>query len=116
MKKTKKKQVCGAACFMAAEIKFSKDVRPSVHPSVRPRASGTRSSSGLTTHFTLQQHQMTTMASRITSQLSVCSAVCLRLKTKKHQRSALLSLCEGNPSVIGGFPAQRDNYAENVLI
>ena len=22
-----KKQVCGAACFMAAEIKFSKDVR-----------------------------------------------------------------------------------------
>ena len=31
----KKKQVCGAACFMAAEIKFSKDVRPSVRPSVR---------------------------------------------------------------------------------
>ena len=31
MKKTrKKKQVCGAACFMAAEIKFSEDVRPSV--------------------------------------------------------------------------------------
>ena len=29
MKKTGKKQVCGAACFMAAEIKFSKDVRPS---------------------------------------------------------------------------------------
>ena len=36
MKKTrKKKQVCGAACFMAAEIKFSEDVRPSVRPSVR---------------------------------------------------------------------------------
>ena len=34
MKKTrKKKQVCGAACFMAAEIKFSEDVRPSVRPS-----------------------------------------------------------------------------------
>ena len=32
MKKTrKKKQVCGAACFMAAEIKLSKDVRPSVN-------------------------------------------------------------------------------------
>ena len=30
MKTRKKKQVCGAACFMAAEIKFSKDVRPSV--------------------------------------------------------------------------------------
>ena len=26
----KNKQVCGAACFMAAEIKFSKDVHPSV--------------------------------------------------------------------------------------
>ena len=35
MKKTrKKKQVCGAACFMAAEIKFSKDVRLSVCLSV----------------------------------------------------------------------------------
>ena len=40
MKKTrKKKQVCGAACFMAAEIKFSEDVRPSVRPSVRPTVS-----------------------------------------------------------------------------
>ena len=46
MKKTrKKKQVCGAACFMAAEIKFSEDVRPSeawntlfrpIHGSVGP--------------------------------------------------------------------------------
>ena len=37
MKKTKKKkQVCGAACFMAAEIKFSEDVRLSVRPSVCP--------------------------------------------------------------------------------
>ena len=36
MKKTrKKKQVCGAACFMAAEMKFSKNVRPSVCSSVR---------------------------------------------------------------------------------
>ena len=35
MKKTrKKKQVCGAACFMAAEIKFSEDVRLSVCLSV----------------------------------------------------------------------------------
>ena len=35
MKKTrKKKQVCSAACFMAAEIKLSKDVGPSVRPSV----------------------------------------------------------------------------------
>ena len=32
-KTTKKKQVYGAACFMAAEIKFSEDVRLSVCPS-----------------------------------------------------------------------------------
>ena len=39
MKKTrKKKQVCGAACFMAAEIKFSKDVRTSVRPASRVRS------------------------------------------------------------------------------
>ena len=41
MKKTrKKKQVCGAACFMAAEIKFSKDICPSVRPSVCPSICG----------------------------------------------------------------------------
>ena len=43
MKKTrKKKQVCGAACFMAAEIKFSEDVRLSVRPShlFTPQPSG----------------------------------------------------------------------------
>ena len=35
-KKTRKKeQVCCAACFMAAEIKFSKDVHLSLRPSVR---------------------------------------------------------------------------------
>ena len=33
-KRRKKKQVCSAACFMAAEIKFSKDVCPSVLHSV----------------------------------------------------------------------------------
>ena len=36
------------------------------------------------------------------------------LTTKKHQRSALLSLCEGNPPVTDGFPAQMDGNAENV--
>ena len=37
MKKTrKKKQVCGAACFMAAEIKFSEDVRPSELHTIYP--------------------------------------------------------------------------------
>ena len=39
-----------------------------------------------------------------------------RLTTKKHQRSASLSLCQGNPPVTGGFPAQRDSNAENISI
>ena len=39
-----------------------------------------------------------------------------RLTTKEHQMSALLSICEGNPPVTGGFPAQRDNNAKNVCI
>ena len=30
-----------------------------------------------------------------------------RLTSKKHQRSALLALCEGNPPDNGGFPSQR---------
>ena len=38
------------------------------------------------------------------------------LTTKKHQRSLLLSLCEGNPLVTGGFPAQRDSNVEYVSI
>ena len=38
------------------------------------------------------------------------------LTTKKHQRSALLSLCEGNPLMTSGFHAQRDRNAENVFI
>ena len=40
----------------------------------------------------------------------------LRLTAKKHQRSALLSLCEGNPLVTGGFPSKRDNDVENASI
>ena len=48
---------------------------------------------------------MAVMASRLTGQSSL-----LRLTKKKHQRSALLSLCAGNPT--GGFPAQRDSNAK----
>ena len=36
--------------------------------------------------------------------------------SKKHQRSALLALCEGNPPVTGGFPSQRASNAESVSI
>ena len=39
-----------------------------------------------------------------------------RLMTKKHERSALLSVCEENPPVSRGFPAKRDSNMENVSI
>ena len=45
----------------------------------------------------------------------LCNSL-FRLTTKKHQRSALLSLYKGNPPVAGGFPAQRDSNAENVSV
>ena len=35
---------------------------------------------------------------------------------KKNQKSVLLSLCEGNPKVTGGFPTQRDSNADNAFI
>ena len=34
---------------------------------------------------------------------------------EKHQISALLDLCEGNPPVIGGFPSQRASNGESVF-
>ena len=48
-------------------------------------------------------------SSRINGQSSVCSTVC-------PDRNVLLSLCEGNPLVTGGFHAQRVSTAENVSI
>ena len=39
-----------------------------------------------------------------------------RLTAKKHQSSTLLSLCEGNPPVTTGFPAQRGINAEIIFI
>ena len=39
-----------------------------------------------------------------------------RLKTKEHQRSALLALCGGNPPLTSGFPSQRASNTENVSI
>ena len=38
-----------------------------------------------------------------------------RLATKKQQRCAWLSLCEGDPPMNGEFPAGRDSNAENVF-
>ena len=50
-----------------------------------------------------RRRQMTVMTSGITGQSSLFN-IFLWLTTMKHQRSALLSLCEGNPPVTGGFP------------
>ena len=40
--------------------------------------------------------------------------VCSRVYSIKHQRSALLDICEGNPLVTGGFPSQRASNTESV--
>ena len=44
------------------------------------------------------------------------SRICSDWQQKKHQRSALLSLCEGIPPVTVGCPAQRDSNVENFSI
>ena len=56
-----------------------------------------------------------TMASQITNVSIICSIVCSGADQRKHQSSALLALCEGNPPpVTTGFPSQRASNAENV--
>ena len=60
------------------------------------------------------------MASLITCKLNICSAACSGYKTRMHtmhgkrQSSALLTNCEANPPMTGGFPSQRPSTAENV--
>ena len=56
------------------------------------------------------------MASQITSASIVCSTVCSVADQRKHQSSASLALCQGNPPVAGGFPSQRASNAEIVSI
>ena len=60
----------------------------------------------------LWQRQMTIIASCITGQSSVCSTVCWN-EQQRNTRSALMSICEGNPPVTNGFPTQRDKDADN---
>ena len=58
---------------------------------------GSSATTVLTIQFnTLRRRQMTVMASRNTGQSSVCLTVCSDWQ-QKHQRSALLSLCEEKP-------------------
>ena len=56
------------------------------------------------------------MASQITGVLIVCSTVCTGANQRQHQNSAVLALCDGNPSVTGGFPSQRANNADDVIM
>ena len=56
------------------------------------------------------------MASQITGVQIVWLIVCSGADQRKHQSSAILGLCEGNPPVTDGFPSQRASNAENVSI
>ena len=55
---------------------------------------------------------MRAMASHITG----ISIVCLTGRSKKTWKIRVTGLCEGNPSVTGGFPPQRASNVENVSI
>ena len=45
---------------------------------------------------------------------TVCSTVCSGVHQRKHQRSVILALYEGNQPVTNGFSSQRASNAENV--
>ena len=59
---------------------------------------------------------MSIMASQITSHSVIYSTPCLGKHQTKHERSASLTLCEGNPPVIGGFPSQRASNTESIFM
>ena len=51
---------------------------------------------------------MNIMASQITDNSTVClNLVCLCLQQTKYQSFVLLTICEGNPLVTGGFPSAK---------
>ena len=59
---------------------------------------------------------MGAMASQITSLTIAYFKRLFRRRSKKTSKLRVTSLCEGNSSVTGEFPAQRSNNAENVSI
>ena len=65
-------------------------------------------------HCVLQWHYMSIMGSQITSILAVCSTVCLGKHHPKTSKPPLLTLCEGNPPVTGGFPSQRASNTDTI--
>ena len=56
------------------------------------------------------------MVSKISGGLGCLFKSLFKLTSKNTSKPALLSLCEGNPPVTGGFPSQRVSNAENVSI
>ena len=52
--------------------------------------------------------------SLITDNLTNCSTFYSDLHWRKHQSSASLDVCDGNPPLTGGFPSQRASDAENI--
>ena len=56
---------------------------------------------------------MNGMASQITDAWLLCSTVC---SDKRRHQLCAIGLCEGNPTVTGGFPSQGTSNAENVSI
>ena len=59
---------------------------------------------------------MSAMVSQITDVSIVCSTDCSGANQRKHQSSAPLGLCEGNPPVTGGFPSQRASNTGDISI
>ena len=55
-------------------------------------------------------------ASQINHNTTIYSTTCLGKQQRKHQSSKLLSLCEGNPPMTGGFPSQSASNAESVSL
>ena len=63
----------------------------------------------------LQRSHMSTVAFKLSSNITICSTDCLGHHQIKHcLKSALQALCEENPLVTSGFPSQRANNVEIV--
>ena len=66
-------------------------------------------------YSTLQRRNVYAMTSKSTAtRLFIQHSVAQADSNRKHQSSALLAICEGNPPVIGGFPSQKASTAAYV--
>ena len=119
MKKTrKKKQVCGAACFMAAEIKFSKDVCLSVCCYQTETANqwvcgtGSCSTPSWYTPLPLQwRHNGHDGISNHQPHDCFLSRL-FRRRSQKTSKLRVTGLCAGNSPGTGEFPAQMASNTE----